>query len=57
MDMKEAFALIAGVCVNSRETLEGHQKIQNALKEIREKLFPVIKEVKAGNTESGENLE
>ena len=39
MDLKEAFALIAGVCVNHNTTLEGHQKIQSALKELRDVLF------------------
>ena len=55
MDLKEAFAVIAGVCVNHNTTLEGHQKIQNALQRIREKLFPEPK--KPQDTESGENTE
>ncbi len=39
MNMKEAFALIAGICINHHTTLEGHHKIQEALKMIREDLF------------------
>lgn len=47
MELKEAFALVAGVCVNARETLEGHQKIQKALAVVRGKLFPDPKNMAA----------
>lgn len=51
MDMKEAFALIAGICVNHNTTLEGHQKIQNALKVVREVLF--VEHVEEENKNEG----
>lgn len=44
MDLKEAFAFVAGICVNHNTTLEGHQRIQKALEKIRVSLFPEVPE-------------
>lgn len=46
MNLKEAFALMVGVCVNHNTTLEGHQKIQAAVQLVRERLFTTEEENK-----------
>lgn len=46
MEIKEAFGILAAVCVAHKASLSEHQRIQEALKLVQENLFPALKLIK-----------